>query len=1400
MLVLDKVRKERARVSDIVLGPLSRKHLAALISDTLRCRREDAVPLVDLVYEKTAGNPFFAIQFLTTLHEERLIELDGRTGTWRWDVARIRAKGFTDNVVDLMVGKLVQFPACTQDALKQLASLGSSAEAAILAIAHGRSEDMSHADLWEAVRAGLVLRMDGMYKFLHDRVQEAAYSLIPEELRPEVHLWIGRRLLSRLPQEAIAERVFDIANQLNQGALIIADPREKETLCRLNSQAGRKAKASIAYASAQSYLAQATALLPADAWSTRYEETFALYMERVECEYLAGNFQRADALFDLILQNARSKLDRAKAYRLRMRLYQIAGRFGEAMAVMLEAMRLFGIALPESDEEIQAAAQAELRQVPGNLGGRRIAELVHAPMATDAEVRAIIGLLAEAMPLVYITRPELWPVITAKGVNLCLQRGHAEESPFVYSCYMMVLVSICGDIPSAFQFSEMALKLNEQLKGAAATLKGKLLFHHAAIANIWCRHFATSLPLLEQAFLACLDVGDLICAGYLTYNAVWLFLENGDPLDHVIEVARRYTAFAAQSHNDVVHNVVRLEEQFAASLKGATQAATSFSDDTFNEAECIAALEKAGFSLGLAYYHIMKQVAAFLDERYTEALEYAASAELMLRHVASMANEATHHFYHALTLTALHAQAPAEQQQHFARTLEQKLRKLKLWADHCPENFLNRYALVSAEVARIEGRALDAERLYEEAIRSAHANGFVHNEGLAHELASRFYRARGFDRIADLYLREARACYARWGADGKVKQIDQRNSHLFEPRAPAPTATFAAQPEQLDLLSVTKASQTISNELALDRLVRTLLTVVLEQGGAQRACLILCQGGSLSIEADATLEGEQGAAMSLLGPLPVDSSRRIPTSLVHYVRRTRERVILRDATADAGKFSGDDYFARNRPRSVLCMPILRQAEVVGLLYLENNLLAGAFTSDRLVALSLLATQAAISLEKAQLLGKERAARAAAEDAERRSAFIAEAGALLSESLDYRETLARLGRLCVRALADWCVIDILEGREIRRISGAHKEPAKEPLLEELQRRYPPHWGSPHPAATVLRTGEPLLFPELPEETLQGITVDEEHARLIRALGIRAVMAVPLVARGQTLGVLSLVSSAPGRRYGDADLELVREVARRAAIAIDNARLYRKTQEAIRVRDEFLSVASHELNTPITSLALTLQSMNRAIQSGRASDSQAMGILVERALRQGARLARLNSDLLDVSQSHAGRLPLQLTDVELGALVRTVVDHFQQELLRAGCSVSIHESGRLVGRWDRSRVDQILTNLLSNASKFGAGKPIEIFLGEEAGSARIAVRDHGIGIAPAQQDRIFERFERAASKNYGGLGLGLYISRQLAEAHGGSLRVQSQPGVGSTFILELPCAGPPPAPNGTCGKEG
>jgi PAS domain S-box-containing protein len=434
------------------------------------------------------------------------------------------------------------------------------------------------------------------------------------------------------------------------------------------------------------------------------------------------------------------------------------------------------------------------------------------------------------------------------------------------------------------------------------------------------------------------------------------------------------------------------------------------------------------------------------------------------------------------------------------------------------------------------------------------------------------------------------------------------------------------------------------------------------------------------------------------------------------------------------------------------------------------------------------------------LAREQQARGAAEAAESHFRFLAEAGAILGSSLDYGTTLQSLAKLVVPQFADWCAVDVLEGDRIVQVAVAHVDPAKVEMAREWNARWEPKLTDPGGTANVLRTGRSALYEEISDELLALGARDAEHLALARALKLRSAMSVPLTARGRTLGALSLVAAESHRRYTAADLPLMEELGRRAGIAVDNARLYDEAQRSISLRDEFLSIASHELRTPLTSLQLQVSGMQRTVKRPDMTMEKVGDKLV--ALdRHVGRLTDLVNALLDVSRASAGRLQLDPSDVDLVAVVRDVAARFQPDLANARSFLSMQLPEALVGRWDPMRLDQIVTNFLSNAVKYGAGKAIEMGVRSEGGRAILTVRDHGIGIAASDQRRIFERYGRAVSaEHYGGLGLGLWIVRVYVDAMGGSIHVASEPGRGSLFTVELPLQGAPASAGATAEIEG
>jgi diguanylate cyclase (GGDEF)-like protein/PAS domain S-box-containing protein len=822
--------------------------------------------------------------------------------------------------------------------------------------------------LQDALRAGFVAAANDGFRFVHDRIQEAAYSLLPVASRPAMHLRIGRTLLARWSPDAVEERCFELVDHFNRAAALLPPSgAERERIGALNRDAGRKAKAAVAYAAARTYYAQARALQTADAWTRHYAETFALQLELAECEFLAGQLERADELFDEALAAAVGDLDRARVLGLRMRTRQSTGRLSDALGLGLQALALFGMHFPPTDEEAQRVFAQEQTHFWQQMGTRGIADLEHLPVATDPEAQAMMSLLADAAACAYNARPLLTPLLYGRALNLALQHGNSPSTCMTYISYGSFSVAR-GDIPAAFAFAELGLRLNERF--GDARLRGTLLYVHGAHVNLWQRPLADSVPILEQGFAACQEVGNLVFAAFNAALLVSIVLESGEPLDEAGRIAHRYAGFAHEHRNEVIHPWMRIAEQLVANLQGRTRAPDSLEDDDFDEVRCLAAFARGNFHTGVANFHLTRSIACTFQRRGAAALAAAESCERVVRAVRSMPLEATHHFFHCLALCAAWPEADDAQRAAWRGLLATKLTQLEFWASHCPANYANRLALVRAEVARVEGRALDAMGHYDEAIRAAREHGFVQNEGLANQLAAEFHRRRGFDRIADAYLVDARYCYQRWGASALVAAIDQAHPALAVERRDA-AQRAQTKVEHLDLMSVLKASQAVSDDIVLDRLVQTLLRIASEHAGADRGLLLLPAAGGQRIVARG-VDRPEGMQVQLCDLPP--SATDLPESVLGYVLRTREKVLL-DATGASHAFADDPYFARQRPRSLLCLPLLKQSVLVGVLYLENQLIGGIFGA-RTQVLEMLASQAAISLENASLyanLQREQAA-------------------------------------------------------------------------------------------------------------------------------------------------------------------------------------------------------------------------------------------------------------------------------------------------------------------------------------------------------------------------------------------------------------------------------------------
>ncbi|MCU0547588.1 MAG: AAA family ATPase [Oscillatoriaceae cyanobacterium Prado104] len=1073
MLTINEIQKTECVINSISLLPLKLNDVSRLIADTLKCDIEKAQPLANLVQQKTQGNPFFINEFLKSLYAEKLLKFratssyqGGATGEWYWDLKEIQAKGITDNVVELMAGKIQQLSQPTQELLKFAACIGNQFDANTLAIVSGNSVKATNGKLLEAIGENLIIPMGDDYKlleveevgedlkvdykFLHDRIQQAAYSLIPEAEKQVVRYQLGQLLLKNTIPEQREQKIFDIVNHLNFGSELIAEQSQRSELAALNLFAGKKAQASAAYKSALDYFVAGRQLLSADSWQTQYDLTLNLYQEAAESAYISTDFDRMEELATPVLQQALTVLDKVKVYQVKILAHLAQSQFRQAVDMALSVLELLGISYPK--QPTPTDIQAALQTTQAALAGREIEDLIDLPPMTAPDRLAAMQVMSTTFAAAYFSFPEILPLFVFKQVNLSLEYGNSPYSLPAYANCGLFLSAIFNDIESGYRFGELALNLLDRIN--SSEVKAETLH----IVNGFVKHCKESvrktLKLTQDACAIGLEIGDIeyACHAGSMYALHGYFI--GKELTEFEREMATYGDMMRQLKQEADLNFNEIYRQAVLNLMDRSENLCELIGEAYNEGIQLPLMLKANNRSAVFIIYLQKTILCYLFGELAGAVKYADLAAQDLAGVVGSLLAPLFYFYDSLVQIAVYFDRSESDRIQILERVNINLDRLKILATHAPMNYSHKVALIEAELCRIQGENFEAMDWYDRAIATAKENEYLNEEALSYELAAKFYISKDKTLIAKTYLQNARYCYLCWGASAKVKDLDTRYPQLLTRQTstgtsisgtsisgtkisvPPTSTTGSSSSSILDFTTVIKASQAISGEVVLASLLSNLIKLAIENAGAQKGFLLLPNSsGELRIEA----VGNVDVSAQTLQSLAVNNSQNFPLSIINYVARTQSEVVLSDATRE-GRFTAEPYITLNQPKSVLCAPIINQGKLIGILYLENNLATGAFTADRLAVLNILSAQAAISLENAQLY------QTLEQKVEERTAQLARANAeilvlnnrLKTENIRMSAELDVTRRLQQMILPDRSELETIEGLEI----AGFMEPADE----------------------------------------------------------------------------------------------------------------------------------------------------------------------------------------------------------------------------------------------------------------------------------------------------------------------------------------------------------------------
>jgi PAS domain S-box-containing protein len=1327
-------------VSRLDLKPLATNHVADIVSDIVQRDRRDVEPLAALVEKKTGGNPFFVGEFLKTLHSEKLLAFDTGNYKWSWDLDRISVKGFTDNVVELVIDNIGRLKQRTQLFLQYASMLGNVFDLEKLSILSETPEKDIQEDLTEAVKDGFIIPLSSnIFTFSHDRIQQGAYGLIPEVNRGAGHLRAGRLLLAAIPEAERGENLFAILDQFNKGRELITSAEERESVARLNHQAGLKAKESAAFAPAFQFFRTGLDLLDEDSWQRRYEFTLAIYNDASEAAYLSGDHEGMERLGEIILKNARTLVDQIPFYVNKLNSLGSQARHQGAIEFGLEILKGLGVDIPRKP------AMPDIRdaflKADSQIKGKTPEEIAAFPDTTDPRQLATFRLMESMVTAAYSSSPDILAMLIFKATYLlCKNRIACASSRMLLGVYIGVF--LIGSMNKVKRGVDL-LKVTKLLgtRPDAGVSEPVIRFADSYFVFHRTDHLRTCFQPAREAYRAGFEYGNL------TYSAMGILsLEKtvflaGVELSEMEEILSAYASTLGRLKLDKGFHACQMRRQSILNLRGLSDDPCILSGDFFREEEMLPVYHQRMDMSVLFDVYFTKMILYYLFGRHDEALQTSLTAEAYLRAQTGQAIFSFYHFYDSLVNLAGIDSKPEEERPAIFKRIDRNQKVLKTWNKHAPMNYQHKILLVEAERCRVKGKTNAAADYYDQAIKLAGENKYLNEEAIANELAGRFYLSLDKSKIASVYLREARYLYERWGATAKVNDIDDKYPWLSSKEkdtTDSETSSSTSKTESgLDVMSVLKASRVLSGEIVLDRLLAQLMWITMENAGAQRGFLILNDNGRLTIEVEGSLDAVNTPILKLVA---FDSASLVSSAIVHYVERTKETVVLSNASKE-GRFVNDEYVKTKKPQSVLCMPIVNKGNLTGILYLENNIAVGAFIPERVKVLEMLASQAAVSIENA-LLYKN----------------------LENEVVERKQAEERYLSIFMNA-EEGIFQSTLEGKLILANPAAARIMGYDSTEESMEKI----------------TDLSLHFYADPAKRL-------EFLALIKAYG--TVKGFELTARRKDMSLVDIAINAHAVKDDSGNIlyieGMISDITERKRA--EQMKIAKEAAEAASLaKGEFLAKMSHEIRTPLNAIIGFSELAARTELNPRQSD------YIKKVQLSAKGLLRIINDILDFSKIEAGKLYIESTAFMLDEVVFSASGLVSIPASEKGIEIICSISGEIPNslKGDPLRLGQILGNLVTNAVKFtGSGHVLikaELVEKEpDSCKVRFTVQDTGIGMTPEQMAVIFDAFSQAdvsITRRYGGTGLGLTISNQLLKMMGSELNVESEPGKGTSFYFTL-----------------